>query len=57
MINTPIITVQNIVTTSTIASRLDLIDVLKALDEGAKYEPEQFPGLVYHLTDPPRGCR
>jgi transcription initiation factor TFIID TATA-box-binding protein len=46
------IIIQNIVATSTIATRLDLINVLKALDEGATYEPETFPGLVYHLKDP-----
>ncbi len=48
----PLITVQNVVATSTIASSLNLIDVFKALDEGSTYEPETFPGLVYHLKDP-----
>ncbi len=52
MIDAPIINVQNIVATSTIASRLNLIDVLKALDDGSTYEPETFPGLVYHIKDP-----
>ena len=52
MKDVPGITIQNIVATSSIASRLDLIAVLKALDEGATYKPETFPGLVYHLKDP-----
>ena len=48
----PEIMIRNIVATSSIASRLDLVAVLKALDEGATYEPEQFPGLVYRIKDP-----
>ena len=52
MKDVPGITIQNVVATSTIASRLDLVAVLKALDEGATYKPETFPGLVYHLKDP-----
>ncbi len=46
------IIIQNIVATTSICRSLDLVSILKALDEGAVYEPETFPGLVYHLKDP-----
>ena len=46
------IIIQNIVATTSICRSLDLVSVLIALDEGAVYEPETFPGLVYHLKDP-----
>ena len=43
--------VQNIVASTAFADKLDL-DVIIHSVEGAEYEPEQFPGLVYKLKDP-----
>ena len=45
------IQVQNIVASATFAEKLDL-DVIAQTLEGAEYEPEQFPGLVYRLVNP-----
>jgi len=46
------IVILNIVATTSICRSLYLVSVLKALDEGATYEPETFPGLVYRIMDP-----
>ncbi|MCK5300835.1 MAG: TATA-box-binding protein, partial [Thermoplasmatales archaeon] len=44
---------QNIVATSYIGGELNLSEVAVSLGlENVEYEPEQFPGLVYRLTDP-----
>ncbi|MBN2603633.1 MAG: TATA-box-binding protein [Candidatus Thermoplasmatota archaeon] len=45
------IKVQNIVASTTFAEKLDL-DVIAQSLEGAEYEPEQFPGLVFRLGNP-----
>ena len=45
------IVVENIVASTTLADQLDLDAIALAL-EGAEYEPEQFPGLIYRLKDP-----
>ena len=45
------IEVQNIVASTVFAEKLDL-DVIAQSIEETEYEPEQFPGLVYRLTDP-----
>ena len=45
------IKVQNIVASATFAEKLDLDSISQSLEE-AEYEPEQFPGLVYRLSDP-----
>ncbi len=45
------IKVQNIVASAAFAEKLDL-DVIAQSLEGAEYEPEQFPGLVYRLSNP-----
>ena len=42
---------ENIVASTTFAEKLDL-DVIAQSLEDAEYEPEQFPGLVYRLSDP-----
>lgn len=47
----PEITVENIVASTSFADKLDLDAIAQSL-EGTEYEPEQFPGLVYRLTDP-----
>lgn len=48
----PKITVQNIVASGSIDLSLNL-NVLALKLENTEYEPEQFPGLVYKLVDPP----
>ena len=45
------IIVENIVASTSLADRLDLDAIALAL-EGAEYEPEQFPGLIYRLKKP-----
>jgi transcription initiation factor TFIID TATA-box-binding protein len=45
------IKVQNIVASAIFAEKLDLDIITKAIEE-TEYEPEQFPGLVYRLTEP-----
>ncbi|MFH1501390.1 MAG: TATA-box-binding protein [archaeon] len=47
----PKINVQNIVASGSIDMMLNL-NVLALELENTEYEPEQFPGLVYKLTDP-----
>ena len=48
----PKITVQNIVASGSIDLSLNL-NVLALQLESTEYEPEQFPGLVYKLDEPP----
>ncbi len=48
----PKITVQNIVASGSIDLNLNL-NVLALQLQNTEYEPEQFPGLVYKLVDPP----
>jgi|TARA_B100001971_G_C18216226_1_gene554045 transcription initiation factor TFIID TATA-box-binding protein len=48
----PKITVQNIVASGSIDMMLNL-NYLSLELENTEYEPEQFPGLVYKLVDPP----
>ncbi|HDI23626.1 MAG TPA: TATA-box-binding protein [Thermoplasmatales archaeon] len=47
----PKVEVENIVASTAFADRLDL-DLIAQELEGAEYEPEQFPGLVYRLKEP-----
>lgn len=47
----PRIKVQNIVASGTINMRINLNLIALEL-ENVEYEPEQFPGLVYKLTEP-----
>ena len=42
---------ENIVASTKFAEKLDL-DIIAQSLEGAEYEPEQFPGLVYRLDKP-----
>ena len=44
------VSIENIVASTILAEKLDLTQVALALD-GAEYEPEQFPGLVYRLKE------
>ena len=45
------IKVENIVASTTFAEKLDLNMIAQAFEE-AEYEPKQFPGLVYRLSNP-----
>ncbi len=45
------IIVQNIVATASVGANLNLDAVAISLDN-TEYEPEQFPGLVYRMSDP-----
>ncbi|HDO19187.1 MAG TPA: TATA-box-binding protein [Thermoplasmatales archaeon] len=47
----PKVEVENIVASTAFADKLDL-DLIAQELEGAEYEPEQFPGLVYRLKEP-----
>ena len=46
-----VIHIQNVVASTSIGEELDL-NAISATFSNAEYEPEQFPGLVYRLTDP-----
>ena len=49
----PEIVVQNIVASSDLGAPINLNAIAITLGlENVEYEPEQFPGLVYRLTDP-----
>jgi transcription initiation factor TFIID TATA-box-binding protein len=49
----PEIVIQNMVATSDLAGELNLNEVAMGLGlENVEYEPEQFPGLVYRISDP-----
>jgi len=51
-INTkPEVIVQNVVATANLNSELNLDAIAIGLDN-TEYEPEQFPGLVYRMSDP-----
>ncbi len=45
------IVVENIVASTSLADSLDL-DAIVLILEGAEYEPEQFPGLIFRLKKP-----
>jgi transcription initiation factor TFIID TATA-box-binding protein len=45
------ITVVNVVGTAQLSRKLDLNQIALSLD-GAEYEPEQFPGLIYRIEQP-----
>ena len=47
----PEVIVENIVASTSFSDKLDL-DVIAQSLEDAEYEPEQFPGLVYRLSEP-----
>jgi len=45
------IRIENVVATTSVGAELDLKVIALALD-GAEYEPEQFPGIVYRIQEP-----
>ena len=51
--STPPTTIQNIVATTDLGSELRLNNIAVSLGlENVEYEPDQFPGLVYRVSDP-----
>jgi len=53
VIDEPDVKVQNIVASADLGTDLNLNAIAVGLGlENVEYEPEQFPGLVYRLTDP-----
>ena len=53
VIEKPHVTVQNIVASADLGSELNLNAIAIGLGlENIEYEPEQFPGLVYRLSEP-----
>ena len=51
MVGRPIIQVVNIVASVSLGGRIDLEKAVHHLGR-TMYEPEQFPGLVYRISDP-----
>ncbi|MBS7652699.1 MAG: TATA-box-binding protein [Candidatus Bathyarchaeia archaeon] len=47
----PEIVIQNIVASANLGGRIDL-EMAANVMENIMYEPEQFPGLIYRMTDP-----
>jgi len=47
----PIISIENVVASATINQDLDLVDIQKKFPK-VEYNPEQFPGAVFRLTNP-----
>jgi transcription initiation factor TFIID TATA-box-binding protein len=45
------VVIENVVASTSLGQRFDLGLITVAIDR-VEYEPEQFPGLVYHLDDP-----
>lgn len=45
------IKIENVVASTSLGEDLDLQKISLALD-GAEYEPEQFPGLIYRIKEP-----
>ena len=46
-----VIKIENVVASASLGAELDLQAIALTLD-GAEYEPEQFPGLIYRLKEP-----
>ena len=46
-----VIKIENVVASTSLGTELDLKAIVLALD-GAEYDPEQFPGLIYRLKEP-----
>jgi transcription initiation factor TFIID TATA-box-binding protein len=47
----PVIIIQNIVASANLHNKVDLETTTDLLDN-VMYEPEQFPGLIYRMSDP-----
>ena len=46
-----VIDIQNIVASSSLGTELDLFKILDSF-ETAQYDPKQFPGLIYRISEP-----
>jgi len=46
------IKIENIVASASLGIKIVLESLVKYLEEGCEYEPEQFPGLVYRVKNP-----
>ncbi|MDY6986267.1 MAG: TATA-box-binding protein, partial [Candidatus Thermoplasmatota archaeon] len=44
--------VENIVASVNLADKLDLDKINREAPENVEYEPEQFPGLVFRISEP-----
>jgi transcription initiation factor TFIID TATA-box-binding protein len=51
ILNRPIIEIQNMVASANLKRQVDLETASDILDN-VMYEPEQFPGLIYRMSDP-----
>ena len=47
----PIVSIVNVVASASIDQKMDLVNITKKFPE-TEYNPEQFPGLVFRLTNP-----
>jgi transcription initiation factor TFIID TATA-box-binding protein len=50
-VNKARIKIENVVASASISDKLNIKDISNILD-GAEYEPEQFPGVIYRLRKP-----
>jgi len=47
----PIVSIVNVVSSASIDQKMNLVEIIKKFPE-MEYNPEQFPGLVFRLTNP-----
>jgi transcription initiation factor TFIID TATA-box-binding protein len=47
----PIVNIVNVVSSASVEQKMNLIEIAKKFPE-TEYNPEQFPGLVFRLTNP-----
>ncbi len=47
----PIVSIVNVVSSASVDQKMDLIEINKKFPE-TEYNPEQFPGLVFRITNP-----
>ena len=47
----PIVSVENVVASASVDQKIDLNEITKKFPD-TEYHPEQFPGLVFRLTNP-----
>jgi transcription initiation factor TFIID TATA-box-binding protein len=51
ILSKPKIVIQNIVASASLGGKIDLEKAVRTM-ENVMYEPEQFPGLIFRMTDP-----
>ena len=47
----PMVSVENVVASASVDQKIDLIEITEKFPD-TEYHPEQFPGLVFRLTNP-----